>query len=40
VPFRFAWQHIEVQCEADRDLIYDDGKLIVTHPRYEGGTGA
>jgi transposase len=36
VPFRFVGQPVEIQGEADRVLIYHDGKLIVTHPRCEG----
>jgi len=36
VPFRFVGKPVEVQGEADRVLIYHDGKLIVTHPRCEG----
>lgn len=36
VPFRFVGQPVEVQGEADRVLIYHDGKLIVTHSRCEG----
>jgi hypothetical protein len=36
VPFRFVGQPVEVQGEANRVLIYHDGKLIVTHPRCEG----
>ncbi len=33
VPMRYVGQPVEVQGEADRVLIYHDGKLIASHPR-------